>query len=62
VQPSGSARAATTAAETKAPKKVAKKARKASAGRKEMLMPIPGKKQTKETVAKKPSARQRKSA
>jgi hypothetical protein len=47
-----------TAAETKAPKKVAKKPRKASAGQKEMLIPIPGKKQTKETAAKKPVAPQ----
>jgi DNA end-binding protein Ku len=52
------------AAETKAPKKSAKKPRKASAGQKEMLMPIDGKrKQAKETGAKKPGARQqRKSA
>src|SRR5246500_2797403 len=50
------------AAETKAPKKPAKKPRKA-AGQKEMLMPITGKKQAKETAAKKPAARhQRKSA
>jgi DNA end-binding protein Ku len=51
-----------TAAETKAPKKVAKKPRKASAGQKEMLMPIPGKRRAKEMAAKKPAARQRKSA
>jgi DNA end-binding protein Ku len=44
-----------------APKKPAKKVKKASAGQKEMLMPIAGKKQ-KETAAKKPTARQRKSA
>jgi DNA end-binding protein Ku len=50
------------AAETKAPKKSAKKSRKASSGQKEMLMPIAGKKQTKETAPKKPAARQRKSA
>ena len=51
------------AAETKAPKKSAKKPRKAVAGQKEMLMPIAGKKQAKETAAKKPAARsQRKSA
>ena len=49
-------------AETKAPKKPPKKARKAN-GQKEMLMPIEGKKSAKETAAKKPSARQqRKSA
>jgi hypothetical protein len=50
-------------AETRAPKKAAKKPRKASSGQKEMLMPILGKKQAKETAAKKPAARQqRKSA
>jgi DNA end-binding protein Ku len=50
------------AAETKGPKKPVKKPRKASAGQKEMLMPIAGKKQ-KEAAAKKPAARpQRKSA
>jgi DNA end-binding protein Ku len=49
--------------ETKAPKKSAKKPRKASAGQKEMLMPISGKKQAKESGAKKPAAKQhRKSA
>ncbi|MDA9492371.1 hypothetical protein XI08_25605 [Bradyrhizobium sp. CCBAU 11361] len=43
--------------------KPAKKPRKASAGQKEMLMPIVGKKQTKDGVAKKPATgRQRKSA
>src|SRR5499427_7101076 len=42
-----------TAAETKTPQK-SKKPRKASAGQKEMLMPIAGKKQAKET-AKKPA-------
>jgi DNA end-binding protein Ku len=51
------------AAETKASKKSAKKPRKAATGQKEMLMPISGKKQAKETVAKKPMAKsQRKSA
>jgi DNA end-binding protein Ku len=45
------------AAEATAPKKSAKKPRKAAAGQKEMLMPIEGKKPTKET-AKKPTARQ----
>ncbi len=51
------------AAETSAPKKPAKKPRKAAAGQKEMLMPIAGKKQAKEGAAKKPAARQhRKSA
>ena len=50
-------------AETKAPKKSGKKPRKAASGQKEMLMPIAGKKQAKETAAKKPAARsQRKSA
>jgi DNA end-binding protein Ku len=51
------------AASTEAPKKPAKKARKAVAGQKEMLMPIAGKKPAKEAVAKKPAAKpQRKSA
>jgi DNA end-binding protein Ku len=51
------------AAETKAPKKSAKKPKKAVAGQKEMLMPIAGKKPAKETAAKKPAAKpQRKSA
>ena len=51
------------AAETKAPKKSAKKPRKAAAGQREMLMPIAGKKPAKETAAKKPAGRQqRKSA
>jgi DNA end-binding protein Ku len=51
------------AADTKAPKKGAKKPRKAVAGQNEMLMPIAGKKPAKEAAAKKPSARpQRKSA
>ena len=50
-------------ADTKAPKKGAKKPRKAAAGQKEMLMPIEGKKPAKETAAKKQAARsQRKSA
>jgi DNA end-binding protein Ku len=51
------------ASETKAPKKSGKKPRKAAAGQKEMLMPIAGKKQAKESAAKKPTAKaQRKSA
>src|ERR1700687_2876202 len=51
------------AAETKAPKKSGKKPRKAAAGQKEMLMPIAGKKASKEAAAKKPAARaHRKSA
>jgi DNA end-binding protein Ku len=51
------------AAETKAPKKSGKKSRKAAAGQKEMLMPISGKKTSKEAAAKKPTAKaQRKSA
>ncbi|RXH31132.1 DNA repair protein [Bradyrhizobium nanningense] len=50
-------------AATEAPKKPTKKARKAAAGQKEMLMPIAGKKPAKEAAAKKPAARpQRKSA
>lgn len=49
------------AAETKAPKRPAKKTRKAT-GQKEMLMPIEGKEPAKETAAKKPSARLRKLA
>src|SRR6202007_494343 len=40
-------------AETKAPKKSAKKPRKAAAGQREMLMPISGKKPAKEAPAKK---------
>jgi DNA end-binding protein Ku len=44
------------------PAKPDKKTRKASAGQKEMLMPIQGKKSAKETTAKKPASRQRKSA
>jgi DNA end-binding protein Ku len=47
-----------SAADTKAPKKGAKKPRKAAAGQKEMLMPIAGKKQAKESAAKRPAARQ----
>jgi DNA end-binding protein Ku len=50
------------ASETKAPRKAAKKFKKASAGQKEMLMPIAGKKPAKEAAAKKPSKQQRKSA
>src|ERR1700738_5170287 len=51
------------ARETEAPKKGARKPRKASAGQKEMLMPIAGKKPAKEVAAKKPAAKpQRKSA
>jgi DNA end-binding protein Ku len=51
------------ATETKASKKSAKKPRKAATGQEEMLMPISGKKQPKESVAKKPAAKsQRKSA
>jgi DNA end-binding protein Ku len=42
--------------------KPAKKSRKASAGQKEMLMPIEGRKTAKTTAAKKPSKAQRKSA
>jgi DNA end-binding protein Ku len=50
------------AAATEAPKRPAKKARKAAAGQKEMLMPIAGKKPAKEAT-KKPAARpQQKSA
>ena len=49
------------AGETRAPKKQAK-SKKSAPGQKEMLMPIAGKKPAKETSAKKPSARQRKSA
>jgi DNA end-binding protein Ku len=51
------------ATERSAPKKAANKQRTAAAGQKEMLMPIAGKKQAKETAAKKSSARpHRKSA
>ena len=51
------------ASRTESSKKPAKKAKKATAGQKEMLMPIAGKKPAKEAVAKKPAARsQRKSA
>src|SRR6202035_2541151 len=42
---------------SKAAEKPAKKSRKASAGQKEMLMPIAGKKPAKEAAAKKPAAR-----
>ena len=50
------------AAATRAPKKPAKKTKKATPGQKEMLMPIAGKK-PKEAAAKKPAAgRHRKSA
>jgi DNA end-binding protein Ku len=46
-----------------ASKKPARKAKKATAGQKEMLMPIAGKQATKQTSAKKaPSRSQRKSA
>jgi DNA end-binding protein Ku len=44
------------AAETKASKKPTKKAKKASASQKEMLMPIAGKKAAKEAAVKKPAA------
>jgi len=47
------------ATEAKAPKKSAKKPRKTAASQKEMLMPIAGKKPSKETATKKPAARQR---
>ncbi len=47
------------AAAPQVPKKSAKKSKKASAGQKEMLMPIAGKKQANETTAKKPAARSR---
>jgi DNA end-binding protein Ku len=51
------------ARESSTPKKAAKKSKKASSGQKEMLMPIAGKKPTKEAAAKKPAARaHRKSA
>jgi DNA end-binding protein Ku len=42
--------------------KTAKKPRKVASGQKEMLMPIAGKKPTKEATAKKPAKPQRKSA
>jgi DNA end-binding protein Ku len=42
--------------------KPAKKPRKVASGQKEMLMPIAGKKPAKEAAAKKPGAKQRKSA
>ncbi|WP_244561137.1 Ku protein [Bradyrhizobium canariense] len=51
------------AAKTEAPKKPAKKTKKAAAAQKEMLMPIAGKKPAKEAAAKKPaSGARRKSA
>jgi DNA end-binding protein Ku len=51
------------AAETDAPKKSAKKPKKASASQKEMLMPIAGKKPAKEAATKKATPKsQRKSA
>lgn len=51
------------AAEIRTAKKSVKKAKKAAAGQKEMLMPIAGKKASKDTTAKKPSTKpQRKSA
>src|SRR5215207_10728224 len=51
------------AAATEVPKKPAKKARKAAAGQKEMLMPIAGKKPAKDAATKRPTAKpQRKSA
>jgi DNA end-binding protein Ku len=51
------------AAAPPASKKPAKKSKKASAGQKEMLMPIPGKRPPKESAAKKPAAKpHRKSA
>ncbi|MFQ3455189.1 Ku protein [Bradyrhizobium sp. UFLA01-814] len=51
------------AAKAEAPKKPAKKPRKAASGQKEMLMAIEGKKPAKEATAKKPAAKpQRKSA
>jgi DNA end-binding protein Ku len=43
-------------------KKPARKPRKVASGQKEMLMPISGKKPAKETAAKRPAARQPKSA
>lgn len=59
----GSAAAEAKVKTKAAPKKTAKKPRKAAAGQKEMLMPIAGKKPAKETAAKKPAGRsQRKSA
>ncbi|MEY9748621.1 DNA end-binding protein Ku [Bradyrhizobium japonicum] len=50
------------AAETKAPKKSAKNAKKAAAGQKEMLMPIAGKKPSKEASKKPATGARRKSA
>src|SRR3984893_7711567 len=45
-----------SAAETRSPKKPAKKSQKTAPGQKEMLMPIAGKKPAKEAAAKKPAA------
>jgi hypothetical protein len=50
------------AAETKAPKRPAKNANKATPGQKELLMPIAGKKPAKEAAKKPAAGRQRKSA
>ena len=50
------------AAEPAKGSKPAKKPRKGASAQKEMLMPIAGKKPTKDAAAKKPTARQRKSA
>src|SRR6202140_4132986 len=49
-------------AEPAKPSKPSKKPRKAASGQKEMLMSIQGKKAAKETAAKKPASKQRKSA
>jgi hypothetical protein len=49
------------ATESKPAVKPAKKSKKASAGQKELLMPIAGKKTAKETAAKKPAARSQRS-
>jgi DNA end-binding protein Ku len=49
-------------AEPAKPSKASKKPRKAASGQKEMLMSIQGKKAAKETAAKKPASKQRKSA
>jgi DNA end-binding protein Ku len=45
------------APEARAPKKAPKQSKKASVGQKEMLMPIAGKKPTKEAAAKKTTAK-----
>ncbi|QQO12533.1 Ku protein [Bradyrhizobium diazoefficiens] len=59
----GGATAVAAAENQAAPKKSAKRPRKAAAGQKEMLMPIAGKKPAKEAAAKKHAAKpQRKSA